>query len=237
MEGIRRSGILKCKGPVIEENSIDEAIDVEELSDEEGSEYSVEIQADNIEAGASTSGFGKFLHIKVEGIPSKLGFYVVENFDEKTMEIKMENASLMITMESIADMIGIINKGVDIFVEDVVKDARMIKNWEDQFVGIKNVTGNDVKRMIRNSRVPDMNFKLNFIVIFTSVMRCVKTKGICDLRVLNHIRMDTDLAKVNWCSYIWRCLKKYKDRWKNTVTNSFFLGLITLLTMMYVDGT
>ncbi|GJV73920.1 C2 calcium-dependent membrane-targeting protein [Tanacetum coccineum] len=257
MEGIRRSGRLKCKGPIIEENSIDEAIDVDEyLSDEEGSDYSGEMQGDNTADGASTSGikkiedekdekitkkrkkdntmgkqegkklkrekkspskkykgvgtntymfqtrnspraffnaisklspiqkscleqlgFGKLLHFKVEGIPSKLGFYVVNNFDETTMEIKL------------------------------------------------------------NSRVADMNFKLNFIVLFTSVMGCVKTKRICDLSVLNHIQMDTNLAKVNWCSYCWRCLKKCKDGWKNTVTNSFFLGPITLLTMMYVDGT
>nr|GEY96992.1 hypothetical protein [Tanacetum cinerariifolium] len=55
LEGIRRSGRLKFKGPVIKENSIDEAIDVEDLSNKEGSEYSGEIQADNTEAGLSTS--------------------------------------------------------------------------------------------------------------------------------------------------------------------------------------
>nr|GEX89968.1 hypothetical protein [Tanacetum cinerariifolium] len=132
--GFRRSGRFKCKGPVIEENSIDEALDVDEyLSEEEGSEYSGEMQGDKTADGASTSGFGKLLHFKVEGISSKLGFYVLDNFDETTMEIKLENASLLITMESIPDMIGIINKGVDIFVEHVVKDAQMIKNWEDQF--------------------------------------------------------------------------------------------------------
>ncbi|GJZ18796.1 ulp1 protease family, C-terminal catalytic domain-containing protein [Tanacetum coccineum] len=115
MEGIWRSGRFKGKGPVIEENTIDEAIDVDEyLSEEEGSEYSIEAHDDNRDDGASTSG------IEVEGIPSKLGFYVVNNFDENTMEIKLENGSLLITMESIADMIGIINKGVEILVEDVI---------------------------------------------------------------------------------------------------------------------
>ncbi|GJR11910.1 hypothetical protein Tco_0794562 [Tanacetum coccineum] len=208
MEGIQKSGRVKGKGPVIEENTIDEAIDVDEyLSEEDSSEYSIKSQDYNRDDGASTSGIkkiedekdekitkkrkmdniigneirnstraffnaisqlspvqkscleqlgiGKFLHFKVKGIPSKLGFYVLDNFDEKTMEIKLENASLLITMESIADMIGIINKGVDI----LAKDAQMIKNLEDQFVGIKNITANDVKRMIRNSRVVDMNFK------------------------------------------------------------------------------
>nr|GEY00012.1 hypothetical protein [Tanacetum cinerariifolium] len=55
--GIRRSGRFKCKGPVIEENSIDEAIDVDEyLSDEEGSENSGEMQGDKTTDSASTSG-------------------------------------------------------------------------------------------------------------------------------------------------------------------------------------
>ncbi|GKE62183.1 hypothetical protein Tco_1512550 [Tanacetum coccineum] len=72
MEGIRRSGRLKCKGPVIEENSIDEAIDVDEdLSDEEGSEYSGEIHADNTEVGASTSGIKKIDNEKDEKITKK----------------------------------------------------------------------------------------------------------------------------------------------------------------------
>ncbi|GJU34161.1 hypothetical protein Tco_1182515, partial [Tanacetum coccineum] len=170
---IRRSGRLKCKGPVIEENSIDEAIDVEDLSDEEGSEYSGEIQADNTEACASTSGIKKIEDEKDEKITKKRKMDNTMGFG-KLLHFKVE-----------ADMIGIINKGVDIFAEDVVKDAQMIKNWENQFVGIKNITANDVKRIIRNSRVADMNFKLNFIVLFTSVMGCVKTKGICDPSVLN----------------------------------------------------
>ncbi|GKF50361.1 hypothetical protein Tco_0146828, partial [Tanacetum coccineum] len=115
-------------------------------------------------------GFGKLIHFKVEGIPSKLGFYVVNNFDDKKMEIQLEQTSIEINMELIADVIGIINKGVDIWAKNVVKDAVMTKNWLDQFGGIKNINQNHVKHMIRKSRVADMNFKLNFIVLFTSLM-------------------------------------------------------------------
>ncbi|GJX05749.1 hypothetical protein Tco_0193681 [Tanacetum coccineum] len=163
-------------------------------------------------------------------------FYVVDNFDDKKMEIQLEQTSIEINMELIADVIGIINKGVDIMDVDIVKDEEMLKNWEEQF-GTKKVTPNDMKHMIRKSRVADMNFKLNFIVLFTSLMGGVKTKGFCDLSVLDHINMSTDIANINWCSYIWRCLKKCKEGWKRNETNSFFLGPITLLAMLYVDGT
>ncbi|GKB83902.1 hypothetical protein Tco_0950797, partial [Tanacetum coccineum] len=70
--GIRRSGRLKCKGPVIEENIINEAIDVDEsLSDEEGSKYSGEIQVDNTEADALTSGIKKIEDEEDEKITKK----------------------------------------------------------------------------------------------------------------------------------------------------------------------
>nr|GEY71272.1 hypothetical protein [Tanacetum cinerariifolium] len=145
-------------------------------------------------------GFRKLLKFKVNGIPSKIGFYVVDNFDEERMEMTLENASIEITMESIADMIGINNKGVDILDIDIAKDDEMIKNWEDQFSN-KKVTPNDVKHMISNSRVADMNFKLSFIVLFTSAMGGVKTKGFCDLSVLEHINMSTDISNINWSNY------------------------------------
>ncbi|GJW90027.1 hypothetical protein Tco_0167580, partial [Tanacetum coccineum] len=290
----RRSGRLKCKGPVIEENTIEDAINVEEylsedenISQDEGIQNIIGTQVDNKDVGPSTSGsknvksekkgktakkrkiedtigndvdekrnrkikspvkknqgngsatymfqtrtspmaffnamsqlspiqksclqhlgFGKLLNFKVNSIPSKLGFYVVDNFDDKKMEIQLEQTSIEINMELIADVIGIINKGVDIMDVDIVKDEEMLKNWEEQF-GTKKVTPNDMKHMIRKSRVADMNFKLNFIVLFTSLME----------------------------GYIWRCLKKCKEGWKRNETNSFFLGPITLLAMLYVDGT
>nr|GEY37255.1 C2 calcium-dependent membrane targeting [Tanacetum cinerariifolium] len=49
--------------------------------------------------------------------------------------------------------------------------------------------------------------------------------------------MKTYLEKINWCEYVWRCLKKFKEGWKPDMSNSFFLGLITCLAMLYVDGT
>nr|GEW76216.1 peptidase C48, SUMO/sentrin/Ubl1 [Tanacetum cinerariifolium] len=93
------------------------------------------------------------------------------------MEIRWENTSIKITMDLIADMIGIINKGVDILDVDIVKDEEMIKNYKDQF-GTNKVKPNDVKYMIRKSKVADMNFKLNFIVLFTSIMGEIKSRGL-----------------------------------------------------------
>nr|GEZ85205.1 hypothetical protein [Tanacetum cinerariifolium] len=136
----RRSGRLKGKGLVVEENTIEDAIDVDEyvsedenVSQDEGNEHIIGTQVDNKDVGPSTS-------------------------------------------------------GVDILDVDIVKDEEIIKIWKDQY-GTNKVKPNDVKYMIRKSKVAVMNFKLNFIVLFTSIMGGVKTKGYCDLSVLDHINI------------------------------------------------
>ncbi|GKB91077.1 hypothetical protein Tco_0963349, partial [Tanacetum coccineum] len=114
---------LKCKGSVIEENTIEDAINVEEYLSEDKN-----VSQD-------------------EGIKHIIG----------AKRVKSEKEGKIATKQKIDDIV------------DIVKDEEMIKNWEDQF-GTKKFTPNVVKHMISNSNVANMNFKLNFIVLFKSVM-------------------------------------------------------------------
>ena len=175
-------------------------------------------------------GLGGLLDFKLDGIPNKLAFYVVDKFNPETMEIKLVNDSIVITKDLIGELLGIRNDGKDIMEEDIEKDIDMLDSWNEQYDKKEILTG-DVKAEIRKSKVADMNFKLNFIVLFANVMGGVKGKAVCDLRVLDHIRSDTDLASINWCEYVYRGLKSCKDGWKREMTNSYFLGPLTLLTV------
>ncbi|GJX81730.1 hypothetical protein Tco_0331211 [Tanacetum coccineum] len=51
-------------------------------------------------------GFGGMVEFKVDGIPSKLGLYVVDNFDDNKMEIKLSKGSIVLTKDMIGDMLG-----------------------------------------------------------------------------------------------------------------------------------
>nr|GFB13407.1 hypothetical protein [Tanacetum cinerariifolium] len=83
---------------------------------------------------ASTSkpkkGKGKnsFVRFKVNGIPSKLGFYVANNFNADTMEIRLKDTSIIITQQLIGEMFGIKNEGVDITAEVNADDDEMVKD-------------------------------------------------------------------------------------------------------------
>ena len=175
-------------------------------------------------------GLGGLLEFKLDGIPNKLAFYVVDNFNPETMKIKIANDAIEVTKDLIGELLGIRNEGRDIMGDEIEKDKEMLDSWNEQFDKKEILTG-DVKAVIRKSKVADFNFKLNFIVLFANVMGGVKGKAVCDLSVLDHIRRDTDLTSINWCDYVWRGLKSCKDGWKRDMTNNYFLGPLTLLTV------
>ncbi|GJY65100.1 hypothetical protein Tco_0466560 [Tanacetum coccineum] len=110
--------------------------------------------------------FADRLDFKVDGIPSKIGFYVVDNFNQDMMEIKLKERSIVITKQSICEMLGLRNERVDIMAVENAKDDEMVKEWVDQFKKGKDITPSAVKFLIRKSKLADMNF----IVLFTSLM-------------------------------------------------------------------
>ncbi|GJR62939.1 hypothetical protein Tco_1505101 [Tanacetum coccineum] len=89
-------------------------------------------------------------------------------------------------------------------------------NASGEMLGLKN-EGIDVLEGRRNKNDEmdaDMNFKLNFIVLFSSLMGNIKQKGVCDRKILDYIIPNTNLLDINWCEYVWRSLKTCKSRWK-----------------------
>nr|GEZ80899.1 hypothetical protein [Tanacetum cinerariifolium] len=161
-------------------------------------------------------GFAGLLDFNVDEIPSKLGFYVVENFIEHKMEIKLNDKSIVITKQMIGEMLQIRNDGLDILAQENTNDDEMLKDWDAQFNKGKDITPSYLKFLIWKFKVADMNFKLNFIVLLTSVMGSVKPRGICDLSVLHNISRKADLAKINLCEYM-----LYVD---GTICNEFNVG-------------
>ncbi|GKA95628.1 hypothetical protein Tco_0817723 [Tanacetum coccineum] len=181
--------------------------------------------------------FGGMVDFKVNGIPSKLGLYVVDNFDDNKMEIKLSKGSIILTKDMIGEMLGLKNEGLDILEGNPNRDDEMMRNWKQQYGDAKEIKPIDVKMRMRKSEEADLNFKLNFIVLFTSIMGNIRQKGVCDTSILDYITPNTNLSNINWCEYVWRALKTCKKGWKKGKKDSYFRGPLTVLTMCYVDGT
>ncbi|KVH99370.1 hypothetical protein Ccrd_022399 [Cynara cardunculus var. scolymus] len=115
-------------------------------------------------------GLGALLEMTINGVPSKLGFYVVDNLDVKKMELKVVNGAIPITIESIHELLGLRMGGVDILEMDEVEDSKnMTTNWRKQF-DKKKMRPKDIMKIIQSSGDAGFNFKLNFLVLFVNLM-------------------------------------------------------------------
>lgn len=174
-------------------------------------------------------GFGNLLDMNVDGIPSKLGFYVVDNFDPERMVIETKNGLIHISKEAVHDMIGAPIGGVELqsFRSDEFDNA-ILKEWKAQF-DKSEIRPGDIMRVIIGSTTYGWLFKLNFLVLFCNTMGECKTNGVCNLDVIEFFRRDTDFSGIDWCGYIVDCLKSSKSSWKRTEKQSYYSGPITFL--------
>jgi len=177
-------------------------------------------------------GFGKILSIKVDGIPSKLGHFVVDRFNPETMEIKLGDRSIKVDEDSIHQLMGIPNGGVDIescgYKKNFIGKA---KEWKKLYKGAYIKPSQIVQRIADNGDDDGIMFKLDFLVLFISVLVESQDNGKCKLDFLHYITDDTEIANINWCKYITSAIKKCKNGWQRCDSESFFKGALTILVV------
>ncbi|CAI9271995.1 unnamed protein product [Lactuca saligna] len=111
-------------------------------------------------------GFGAFLDINLDSIPSRLAYYLVDKFKAKTSTIKTKKGEILITKKTLKGMFGLPSEGLDYNqLVECDKTNTVIEAWKSQYPGGKFNNGNYVKR-IRQSDVADDMFKLNFLTLF-----------------------------------------------------------------------
>lgn len=174
-------------------------------------------------------GFGEMEKFNIDLIPAKLGFFVVENFDDSNLVIKVSGGAIQVTKEAIHEMLGIPIGGITIdSLDENKQDDVIVREWRRQFVSNEIGLG-DLKKKIVQNKLSDWNFRLNFIVLFSNIIGGCKMRGKCDLNILKKIRADTNIAGIDWCSFILSRLKGCKKNWKNDEMGFYYAGPVPLL--------
>ncbi|MFS8030666.1 hypothetical protein Hanom_Chr17g01536731 [Helianthus anomalus] len=80
-------------------------------------------------------------------------------------------------------------------------------------------------------------FKPDFIVLFCNTMIECFNNGKCTLDILRYIDENTDFGGIDWCKFAVSRIRRCKNKWKRADKSSFFAGALTILLLIYVDGT
>nr|GEZ79225.1 ulp1 protease family, C-terminal catalytic domain-containing protein [Tanacetum cinerariifolium] len=120
-------------------------------------------------------GFGSMIGMGIHELSGKLGFYVIDNFDTETNVLSLTDSSILVTSESVNDILGIPIGGCSIeSLEPRTPDDTFIKEWLPQFREKTKIRPNDINDVIVSTKDAGKLFKMNFLMLFANIM------GLCE---------------------------------------------------------
>ena len=115
-------------------------------------------------------GFGDVLEFKISRIPTRLAFWLLEKFDEKTCTLNLPGRVIKITRELVRQLLGVPMGEVHVDARDEADHRNvLIKKWKAQFgKATKRHYCTHVAKFIVDEKRSGWLFKINFLVLFFS---------------------------------------------------------------------
>ncbi|KAJ9547354.1 hypothetical protein OSB04_019897, partial [Centaurea solstitialis] len=141
-------------------------------------------------------GLGSLLSMTVDGVPVKMGFFVVDSFNTTKMQLETTSGNIPITVDSIHHLLKLLTGGLDLMnLKDLPSGVELVKEWKKQF-GNRIIRPMDVMRLILKTDNSGVRFKMNFLVLFVNLMAECNSMGSCQLQFLSKIDGDNMLLYV-----------------------------------------
>ncbi|PWA98161.1 ulp1 protease family, C-terminal catalytic domain-containing protein [Artemisia annua] len=176
-------------------------------------------------------------NFNINTTPTKLGYWVVEQFDHVTCTIKMgDGRAILITAKMIKDMMGIPMGGTAVTeVRFATTEHPLIVRWrhtydypDDRFTLSKVVE----KLLVEHHT--GLEFKLNFLVAVMSILGDCTKNGLVNQKFIQCIEKEEDIKNMDWCTYLLETMKKSKAEYTRT---SGFGGPLLLMVLLYLNST
>lgn len=182
-------------------------------------------------------GFGSLNNIAIEEVPVKIGHYVVDRFIPSEMKIKLRDYDIDITPELIHKVLDVPLGGIDLNDLEKIRGSDLSQRWYSQFDSIRYPTPHKVAEVIEKTEIDGILFNLNILVLFSNFFGLGGKGGQCKPQeILNYIREDTEIQKIDWCKYVFDCLKVSKEKWVRDVSenkSSHYSGPLTALIVSF----
>ncbi|KAJ0770597.1 hypothetical protein HanPI659440_Chr07g0259451 [Helianthus annuus] len=188
--------------------------------------------------------FGPVLDIKVSYISTRLGFWLLRNYDEQYSTLNIRNHKIRITRDSVYDVFGI-PKGPNPVLEKNKprKGAIVEKNtatdgvettideFKNQWPDNNIITHSLVAKAMRKQTNGGRLFKLNFLAYWNTLFVEITKSTTVKQSFLLAIDKEEDISKLDCCSFVLKSLKRTRQGWKKM--DSQYNGPVAFLTLLY----
>ncbi|KAH6818496.1 hypothetical protein C2S51_002099 [Perilla frutescens var. frutescens] len=192
-------------------------------------------------------GFRHILHMKVNKVPTQLAYWVLDNFDANSSELRLANGRSILVDADDAHLVFRFPKGGRKIQRrkksDVLDSERKFYN---QFGDIKR---DRIKlKLVYDKMMDDVGggevFRMDFLVLLTACLIESNINGYAAAPMLRYMDGESlkSIHELDWCEYVVASLIHHKRMWEANKANSFggpilFLTAICLhlVQAMYVD--
>ncbi|KAK1406029.1 hypothetical protein QVD17_42286 [Tagetes erecta] len=147
------------------------------------------------------------------------------------MEMTLSKGSVKITSETIHQLLGIPNSGIDLVsMGTSTNSTELGLAWRTRYP--KNLIGTtEIVQKIKEAKDDDgIMFKLDFLMLFYSTMVECHDNGKCKMDLIDLLKEDMDFGNIDWCSYVLSKIKVCKKMWRRRTLKSRFTGALSILT-------
>ncbi|GER32748.1 E3 ubiquitin-protein ligase [Striga asiatica] len=183
-------------------------------------------------------GLGSLLELTITATPLKMGFWIVNNFNHMDRKLHLyDGEKVHIKEEDVHAAFGFPRGHIDIRNKQKRATSELLDDWVRLFnVRIQsNITVSKVLDKIHECVDGGDWFKRHFLVLMVTCLFESSSNGIANFRIVHMLDDLTKVCKMNWCSYMIRCLVDTKRTWDASGKQKKDTGPLLFMTLFYVD--
>ncbi|RAL38218.1 hypothetical protein DM860_017423 [Cuscuta australis] len=178
-------------------------------------------------------GFGSVLRLDIWELPSRLGLWVLSNYDARSSCLKLQDSTKMhITAKDVNTVLGWPMGGERVQNN---KGKSLLNEWRLKFdtTGIK-ITPNDVVEKMLECTEGGEWFVRHFVTLIVSVLVDSTSHGYVNALVMDNLRDFGRVPRLDWCQFVLDKLIENKLKWEKK-KKKLFSGPLLFILVFYVD--
>ena len=172
-------------------------------------------------------GFGTLIGFPYIKFPAKLPYFILKHLDVNTMEVKLPNGGVIeITPSKIREVLGIPMGPMSFYAENKrLKGNSVYCEFMAQLSrDVRKNTTSSLSEIIRTSEGTYFIFDLNFLMLFANCLGSCRNTAMLKYDVLENVMSSKDIPNIDWCVFIWNCIKESKEKWDDTTLENWYYG-------------
>lgn len=175
-------------------------------------------------------GFDQILRLSIIEIPSRLSYWVVDNFDVCSCELVLDKGrSLQIEPVDVRRVFGF--PIGNILIEEGGKKAQtdLVEEYTNTFDGKIKIGQKDIVEKMLGDKEGGGWFKRHFVMLLVSSLIENSSHGYVNPEIMQHLGNLDKVKGMDWCTYTLDCLARTKRSWENNKHKAFLGSALFLM--------